>query len=156
MASYLDMIAAHLNAPYGALVSADDVLAVLRHGGDALGSHDRAVASILGSLFDECRPGLIEHACNEAGVSEREAAAAYVALVALGARRVPAWDDRALDAGLSTYRGDPAAEHARARLAAEVDAGRRTPESLALIPRETVQRARKTFPRAPFGEPTGW
>jgi hypothetical protein len=156
MARYAEMIAAHLSVPYGPVVSAVEVVSVLRRGGAALPRDDRGRASILSSLFNACSPKLVEQACDEAGVSEREAAAAYVALVALGARRVAAWDDRAIDAGLSTYHGDSAAERARARLAAEVDAGRRSPESLVLLSRETVRRARKTFPRAPFGEATGW
>ena len=94
MASYLDMIAGHLNAPYGALVTADDVLGVLRYGAEALRGGSQAKASVLGSLFDECSPTLIEHACREAQVQPEIAAHAYASLVKLGAHRVRAWDAR--------------------------------------------------------------
>lgn len=94
MASYADMIAAHLNAPYGALVTADDVLALLRQGAGALQGRDRAAASVLGTLFDECSPTLIEHACREAAMSPDAASQAYASLIPLGAHRVPAWDQR--------------------------------------------------------------
>jgi hypothetical protein len=89
----LDMLVTHLNAPYGEVVTRDDVLGVLRVGEAAL-PHDRATASVLGSLFDECSPKLVERACDETQVPLHQAAAAYASLVRLGARRVPAWDAR--------------------------------------------------------------
>lgn len=94
MASYADMIAAHLNAPYGALVTTDDVLALLRQGAGSLQGRDRASASVLGALFDECSMTLIEHACQEAQMPLDAAAQAYASLIPLGAHRVRAWEAR--------------------------------------------------------------
>lgn len=94
MASYADMIAAHLNAPYGPLVTADDVMALLRQGAASLQGRDRATAAVLGTLFDECSMTLIEHACQEAQMPPDAAAQAYASLIPLGAHRVRAWEAR--------------------------------------------------------------
>lgn len=86
----LEMIVTHLNAPYGAVVTVADVVKVLRHGSAALVGNP--VADVLGWLFVECRPPLIERACVEAGLPTHRAATVYASLVAAGAPRVPAWE----------------------------------------------------------------
>jgi len=88
----LDMIVTHLNAPYGAVLTVADVTKLLRHGSAALIDHP--AADVLGWLFVECRPALIERACMEAGLPGHRAAQVYASLVAAGAPRVAAWEPR--------------------------------------------------------------
>jgi len=87
------MIAAHLNAPYGPLVTAADVVEVLRRGAAALVDKDPAAAFALGSIFDECRVQLIQKACAEIGLDRSAALAAYRSLLAAGANHVSEWDE---------------------------------------------------------------
>lgn len=92
MAAFADMIAAHLNAPYGPLVTASDVVAVLSQGATSLVGKDPAAAFALGSIFDECSAQLIQKACAEAQLAPSAALKAYASLVSVGAHRVPSWD----------------------------------------------------------------
>ena len=91
---HAEMIAAHLNAPYGPWATVEGVRAVLRHGADALRMHP-AEAGVLGWLFDECRPSLVLKACAEIGLDRAAALAAYRSLLAAGANRVSGWDELA-------------------------------------------------------------
>ena len=63
-------IAAHLNVPYGPIVSAHDVAESLRCG--KLSACTSAANDILAALFDECEISLIERAVSELGVSPRQ------------------------------------------------------------------------------------
>lgn len=92
---YAEMIAAHLNAPYGPLVTASDVVAVLSQGATSLVGKDPAAAFALGSIFDECRPSLVLKACAEIGLDHSAALTAYSSLVSAGANRVSEWDELA-------------------------------------------------------------
>jgi hypothetical protein len=92
--SHLEMIAAHLNAPYGDVVMADDVAAVLRTG--TLASIPPGLPrSVLFSLFSECAPATILSAAIGAGGSWRTAQALYKEIVASGGTRVSAWEGAA-------------------------------------------------------------
>lgn len=86
------MIATHLNAPYGDVVTADDVAAVLCAG--TLASIPSGLPrSMLFALFSECAPATILSATIEAGGSRRTAQALYNEIVAGGGTRVSAWED---------------------------------------------------------------
>lgn len=74
---YLEMIAAHLNAPYGNVVHPADVAAALRSG-DLSSMTDNALAKeLLASMFIELEPEFIGRASYEAGVRLEEAEALY-------------------------------------------------------------------------------
>lgn len=94
MAAFADMIAAHLNAPYGPLVTASDVVSVLSQGATSLVGKDPAVVFALGSIFDECSAQLIQKACAEAHLAPSSALKSYASLVSAGAHRVPSWDSQ--------------------------------------------------------------
>lgn len=90
--SPLDMIATHLNAPYGEVVMARDVAAVLRAG--TLASLPPGLPrSILWALFAECAPATVLSATLEAGGSWRTAHALYREIVAGGGARVRGWEE---------------------------------------------------------------
>lgn len=92
--SMLDMIATHLNAPCGPLVTPEAVENFLRPGVQALRRMEPATASVLPAIFEECRTGLIDRARDEAGIAPAAAVAAYASLIRHGGRRMPAWDAR--------------------------------------------------------------
>lgn len=64
--SAASMIAAHLNAPYGPLVSTNDVEESLRNG--ELSASTPAARDIMEDLFVECGISLIERAAREMGL----------------------------------------------------------------------------------------
>ncbi|MEN4919317.1 hypothetical protein ABE485_11635 [Achromobacter spanius] len=74
---YLEMIATHLNAPYGQIVDASDVAAALRSGDLASVSGDDLARELLASMFVELEPELIGRASFEAGVRLEEAQRLY-------------------------------------------------------------------------------
>lgn len=74
---YLEMIATHLNAPYGEVVSPTDVAAALRHGDLTSVAHDALAQELLAHMFFELEPEFIGRASFEAGVRLEEADALY-------------------------------------------------------------------------------
>lgn len=74
---YLEMIATHLNAPYGEVVSPTDVAAALRTGDFASVTHDALAQELLAHMFIELEPEFIGRASFEAGVRLEEADALY-------------------------------------------------------------------------------
>ena len=64
--SAASLIATHLNAPYGPVVTAQDVAESLRRGTLSASTHE--ANAILEALFIECEPSLIERAAAELGV----------------------------------------------------------------------------------------
>lgn len=86
----IEMIVSHLNAPYGAVVTAGDVVEALCVGKTALAQNP--AADVLGWLFAECSPALIEKACAEIKVPLQQAVHAYASFVSVGAPKVPAWE----------------------------------------------------------------
>ncbi|MFJ1300913.1 hypothetical protein ACILG0_13155 [Pseudomonadota bacterium AL_CKDN230030165-1A_HGKHYDSX7] len=91
---YLQMIATHLNAPYGAILTAADVRAALRAGTlqglavSALGKE------LIAGMYVELQPEVIGCASYEAGVNLEEAQALYEHVRAQWAMpRVAAWEE---------------------------------------------------------------
>ncbi|WP_076517853.1 hypothetical protein [Achromobacter sp. MFA1 R4] len=74
---YLEMIATHLNAPYGQVVSAVDVATALRAGNLSLAASDPLAQELLAHMFLELEPEFIGRASFEAGVRLEEAEALY-------------------------------------------------------------------------------
>lgn len=74
---YLQMIATHLNAPYGAILTAADVRDALRAGT----SHGLAISALgkelIASMYVELQPEIIGCASYEAGVNLEEAQSLY-------------------------------------------------------------------------------
>lgn len=88
----LDLVVTHLNAPYGSVVDADDLAAVLLDGTlAALAQRKPAAASILGQLFVEIAPALIGRCMVAAGASFASVQALYAESSA-DTGRVPAWE----------------------------------------------------------------
>lgn len=88
--SAISMIATHLNAPYGAVVTADDVAASIA-AGHFCASNNEAI-EILSALFVECERELIERAARELSVSAETLNALYADSLERGLPRVPAWE----------------------------------------------------------------
>ena len=74
---YLDMIATHLNAPYGQVVSPTHIAAALRSGDLSAVAGDELVEELLACMFFELEPEFIGRASFEAGVRLEEAEALY-------------------------------------------------------------------------------
>lgn len=74
---YLEMIAAHLNAPYGPVVHPGDVAAALRGGDLTSLPGDELAKELVASMFIELEPEFIGRASYEAGVRLEEANALY-------------------------------------------------------------------------------
>lgn len=83
------MIATHMNAPYGPVVTADDVVASLRRG-TFCAATDEANA-ILAAMFVECSRSLIERAGAELGVPAERLQALYRESLRMGLMPVPEW-----------------------------------------------------------------
>lgn len=91
---YLEMIATHLNAPYGQVVTPSHVAAALRAGDFSAVSGDALVKELLASMFIELEPEFIGRACYEAGVRLEEAQALYQqARAQYGLPRAAQWED---------------------------------------------------------------
>lgn len=88
--SALDLVVTHLNAPYGDLVSVDDLTAVLV-GGTTTIIAEPAAAGILGRLFVEVSPALIGRCMVAAGATFTSVGALYAESIA-HCGRVPAWE----------------------------------------------------------------
>lgn len=80
--SYAAMIAAHLNAPYGPVVTPEQVVAVLRAGSLAPVGGDPVARAILGALFVECAGGLIADACAQSRIDLQQAHNLYKSILA--------------------------------------------------------------------------
>lgn len=83
--SAISMIATHLNAPYGAVVTADDVAASIA----ADTSANNEANEILCAMFIECDKALIERAARELGVSAETLNALYADSLERGMHAVP-------------------------------------------------------------------
>jgi hypothetical protein len=91
---YLEMIATHLNAPYGPVVNPADVAAALRGGDLSSLSGDALAKELLASMFIELEPEFIGRASYEAGVRLEEADALYQqARKQFGLPRAPRWEE---------------------------------------------------------------
>lgn len=88
----LDLVVTHLNAPYGDLVSVEDLAAVLV-GGTTKGVAERApaAAGVLGRMFVEVSPALIGRCMVAAGATFTSVGALYAESIA-HCGRVPAWE----------------------------------------------------------------
>jgi hypothetical protein len=84
------MIATHLNAPYGRVVSASDVVASLREG--RLSAASKSANEILAALFVEVEPRLILRCAEEEGVPISAVQKLYVETLREGLMPVPAWE----------------------------------------------------------------
>lgn len=90
---YLEMIATHLNAPYGRVVEPRDVAAALRGGDLSSASGDELVQELLANMFIELEPEFIGRASFEAGVRLEEAHALYQrAREQFGLPRIEQWE----------------------------------------------------------------
>lgn len=74
---YLDMIATHLNAPYGLVVQTAHIIAALRSSDLSSVPGDALVKELLAGMFIELERECIGRACFEAGVRLEEAEALY-------------------------------------------------------------------------------
>lgn len=91
---YIEMIATHLNAPYGHIVASADVAAALRSGDLSSVPGDDLVKELLASMFIELEPEFIGRACYEAGARLEEAQALYQqARMQFGVPKVARWED---------------------------------------------------------------
>jgi len=94
--SATSMIVTHMNAPYGAIVTEDDVVQSLRKGTFCAATADGR--DILAAVFVECRRGLIERAGVELGIPVSRLKALYLESLRMGLPKVSEWDfDNRLD-----------------------------------------------------------
>lgn len=84
------LVATHLNAPYGPVVTEGDVVASMRRG-DLLGLTEE-VKAVMSGLFCELDPQLIVRCAVEAGVPIERVNRLYLDTVRFGAFRCPAWE----------------------------------------------------------------
>lgn len=84
------MIAEHLNAPYGPVVSARDVTDSLLAG--AVTASTIQAQAILNQIFIECQPALIAACAIESGASYKLANDLYLNTLTLGGQRVLEWE----------------------------------------------------------------
>ncbi len=92
--SHLEMIAGHLNAPYGRVLPAADLALALRSG--SLGSIGSGLSrALLMSLFVECPPQSILLAALQVGGTWLTVRSLYQEAVANGMQRVKAWESAA-------------------------------------------------------------
>jgi hypothetical protein len=83
------MIATHMNAPYGPVVTPDDVVASLRRGAFCAATDD--ANAILAAMFVECSRSLIERAGAELGVPAERLQALYRESLRMGLMPVQEW-----------------------------------------------------------------
>jgi hypothetical protein len=77
--SAASLIANHLNAPYGRIVTEGDVLSAIRDG-STVGLSDMK-SSLISSMFTECRPELIARCASEAGINLKGANDLYLSIL---------------------------------------------------------------------------
>lgn len=84
------LIATHLNAPYGRIVSARDVALSLISG--RLNASTKAANDILSGLFVEIEPRLILRCAREEGAALQAVQELYEESVVRGCMRSPEWE----------------------------------------------------------------
>lgn len=89
--SAASLIATHLNAPYGKIVSAGDVIASLKSGQFAAASKE--ANGILEALFIEVSPDLILKCADQVDAPLDKVNDLYQMTLALGFMRSPNWED---------------------------------------------------------------
>ena len=89
--SAASLIATHLNAPYGKVVTAEDVIASLRSGHFAAASEE--ANGILEALFTEVSPDLILQCADQVDAPLERVAHLYQVALELGVMRSPGWED---------------------------------------------------------------
>lgn len=89
--SATSLIANHMNAPYGKIVSEEDVAASFRHG--RLSASSSEANAILAFFFNEIEPSLIVRCAKELGVSLQTANALYKDTLARGCCASPSWEE---------------------------------------------------------------
>jgi len=87
--SAASMIATHMNAPYGPVVTTDDVVVSLHRGAFCAATGD--ANAILAAMFVECSRSLIERAGAELGVTAEQLQALYRESLRMGLMPVPEW-----------------------------------------------------------------
>lgn len=90
--SAVSMIATHINAPYGPVVTPNDVEVSLRRGVFCAAT-DEANA-LLSALFVECSRSLIERAANELDVPMERIFMLYQDSLQMGLPEHPEWSSR--------------------------------------------------------------
>lgn len=89
------MVVGHLNAPYGPVVTAEDLAAAMSQGRiDAVASPKGR--ALVASMFIECAPHSIAAAALEVGAGLENLASLYRSCVESGEARSAAWE-RAMD-----------------------------------------------------------
>ena len=91
--SAASLIATHLNAPYGEIVSADDVIASLKSG--HLSASTKEANGILEALFTEVPPDLILKCADQVQAPLESVNHLYQVTLTLGLMRSQAWEDAA-------------------------------------------------------------
>ncbi|MDH1813022.1 hypothetical protein [Comamonas aquatica] len=89
--SAASMIANHMNAPYGKIVSEQDVIASFRYG--KLSASSLEANGILAPFFNEVEPSLIIRCAKELGVSLQTTNALYEDTLTRGFCRSPTWEE---------------------------------------------------------------
>ena len=88
--SSASLICTHLNAPYGDVVSIDDLILSFCHG--RLSGATEQSNAILSQLFLEIDPSLVGRCAYDLGLSLDAANQLYVDTMRSGAPRCPAWE----------------------------------------------------------------
>ena len=95
--SAASLIATHLNAPYGKIVNAGDVIATLRSGHFAAASEE--ANGILEALFTEVSPDLILQCADQVEAPLEKVAHLYQVALELGVMRSLEWEDATSSVG---------------------------------------------------------
>lgn len=90
--SRIEVLAGHLNAPSGPLITAADIVRALREGSVEHLAGDSAGRAALLSMFVEAEPSLILACTREADADWRRTDALYRQALADGLPRVPRWE----------------------------------------------------------------
>lgn len=91
------LIATHMNAPYGPVVSVEDVERSVMAG--RFEGHTADAYGILAWMFVECEKSLIERAASELGVPSQRLQDLYQDSLRLGMHRMPDWECEAPSGG---------------------------------------------------------
>ncbi len=89
------MVVAHLNAPYGPVVCADDLAGSLAHG--EIRAASAQAAAILSYLFIEVEPRLVMRCAMEAGATLPIANQLYSDTLKSGVPRSALWESSVMD-----------------------------------------------------------
>ncbi|APW45636.1 hypothetical protein [Rhodoferax antarcticus] len=90
-----ELITAHLNAPYGAVITVDDLAQSLRTGQRK--ARTAAGNAVLAYLFTELEPRLIVTCAQEVGANVSSAHSLYLDTLAHAAHPSPAWERAVAD-----------------------------------------------------------